>query len=148
LRHPQLRLKGSRPAGQKQAFRSASSFTFLALQLQIGGVARRVMLLVPCWPYLQITETAHFEQVRIGAKVAVDMSVTLWHLTGKVFKLELGGLGNAPKDLRVKHITPRQLLVVVVIRQDDSEELDMLVQPYRQRSLQFAGGGLLPFIRA
>ncbi|KAL7668791.1 hypothetical protein ACOME3_009478 [Neoechinorhynchus agilis] len=99
--------------------RAVSRSLRAGLQFPVGRVHRQL-------------KTRGVGQVRVSASAAVYASAILEYLTAEVLELA----GNASKDLKVKRISPRHLLLA--IRGD--EELDVLIRA------TIAGGGVIPHV--
>lgn len=108
--------KGKSKGGKKAP---VSRSTRAGLQFPVGRIHR----------YLKARVAANN---RVGATAAVYSAAILEYLCAEVLELA----GNASKDLKVKRIAPRHLLLA--IRGD--EELDGLIQA------TIAGGGVIPHI--
>ena len=96
--------KGGKAVGGKKVPQSKSSRA--GLQFPVGRIHRYLKSLINA-------------KNRVGVTAAVYTAAILEYLTAEVLELA----GNASKDLKVKRITPRHLLLA--IRGD--EELDKLV---------------------
>lgn len=112
--------KGKLAAGVEKEKRAPTSRAFKAgLQFPVGRIHRMLKSRVP-------------SDGRVGSTAAVFAAAILEYLTAEVLELA----GNATKDMRVKRISPRHLLLA--IRGD--EELDSLIKA------TIAGGGVIPHI--
>jgi histone H2A len=100
------------------AFRQRTRSMRAGLQFPVGKIHRLVR--------------NYFKGNKVGVGAPVYLAAVLEYLAAEILELA----GNASKDLRVKRITPRHLMLA--IRGD--EELDSLITGF------IAGGGIIPHI--